>query len=395
MTYSQVRRDPCVCVTGLLHKGEEFPSHVWHNSFLCVTWLKVSFIQYSRVCRVSRDLFTYTYIHVCTYIYVYICIYICIYIHIYIYIYVYTYICIYIHSACRVSRDLFTCATWLVHMSSTSHSHNSYILSLLQGSFAKETYHLKDTRDVTYPQTEEIRLKRITTAKIITTANIHTIHTYCQFEFSLMNCEWLINTMELMWTPKDIIRICPIHMSHSPCPMSHSQQSHVSFTSVTWLIHTSTVFFGQCMQHARVCAKRCIHMCDMTYLYESHFWYICVTWRMHTCKVSFITCVTWSIHTCDVTRSHGSHVWFTRVTWPTHTCKVSFIHATWLIRMCDMSHAHLWHDSSIHAASTRVSHAIYSHVRCDSFICAMWLIHMCDVTHSYAWHSPTHGGDQT
>jgi len=169
---------------------------------------------------------------------------------------------------------------------------------------------------------------------------------------------------------------CPIHMSHSPCPMSHSQQSHVPFTSVTWLIHTSTVFFGQCMQHARVCAKRCIHMCDMTYLYESHFWYICVTWRMHTCKVSFITCVTWSIHTCDVTRSHGSHVWFTRVTWPTHTCKVSFIHATWLIRMCDMSHAHLWHDSSIHAASTRVSHAIYSHVRCDSFICAMWLIHM-------------------
>ena len=308
MTYSQVRRDPCVCVTGLLHKGEEFPSHVWHNSFLCVTWLKVSFIQYSRVCRVSRDLFTYTYIHVCTYIYVYIyvyiCIYICIYIHIYIYIYVYTYICIYIHSACRVSRDLFTCATWLVHMSSTSHSHNSYILSLLQGSFAKETYHLKDTRDVTYPQTEEIRLKRITTAKIITTANIHTIHTYCQFEFSLMNCEWLINTMELMWTPKDIIRICPIHMSHSPCPMSHSQQSHVPFT---WVIH-----------HV-LCPIHSSHMS------HSHQWHD-----------SFIQAQFFLVNACSTRACVPSDVF---------TC------ATWLIYMSHIFYSYVWHDACTHAKS--------------------------------------------
>jgi len=135
MTYSQVRRDPCVCVTGLLHKGEEFPSHVWHNSFLCVTWLKVSFIQYSRVCRVSRDLFTYTY----TCLYIYICIYICIYM--YIYMYIYTYIYIYIYVYIYIARVVFHATysharpdwfTWVPRPIHTIHTYCLFYRALLQ-----------------------------------------------------------------------------------------------------------------------------------------------------------------------------------------------------------------------------------------------------------------------
>jgi len=37
--------------------------------------------------------------------------------------------------------------------------------------------------------------------------------------------------------------------------------------------------------------------------------------------------------------------------------------STWLIRMCNVTHAYRWH---------------------DSFICLTWLIHTCDMTHSYA-----------
>ena len=61
---------------------------------------------------------------------------------------------------------------------------------------------------------------------------------------------------------------------------------------------------------------------------------------------------------------------FKRVASHIHKCDMDhpcYCHITvmWLIRMWDMTHSYVWH---------------------DSFICAIWLIHMCDMTHSYVWH---------
>ena len=38
---------------------------------------------------------------------------------------------------------------------------------------------------------------------------------------------------------------------------------------------------------------------------------------------------------------------------------------TWLVDMCDMTHSHMWHDSSM---------------------CVTWLIHTVDMTHTHVWH---------
>jgi len=48
----------------------------------------------------------------------------------------------------------------------------------------------------------------------------------------------------------------------------------------------------------------------------------------------------------------------------------AMISVTWPIHMCNMTHSHVWHDSSI---------------------CATWHIHMCDMTHSYLFHCDTAG----
>jgi len=112
---------------------------------------------------------------------------------------------------------------------------------------------------------------------------------------------------------------------------------------------------------------RAIHMGDMT----SH---------IHTCDVTDffngvmtwyeLICVTWLIRVCDMTHSC---VWHD-----------SFICVTSLIHMCDMTHSYVWHDSFI-----RVTWLIYmcdtthSYVWNDSFICVTRLIYICDTTHSY------------
>jgi len=86
----------------------------------------------------------------------------------------------------------------------------------------------------------------------------------------------------------------------------------------------------------------------------------------------------------DMTNSHVGHYSF--------VCAISLVH------MCDMTHSHMWNDSStyvtwiIHRSTSH--HVIndmcdrtHSYVRHDSFICATWLIHMCNMMHSYVQHN--------
>ena len=51
--------------------------------------------------------------------------------------------------------------------------------------------------------------------------------------------------------------------------------------------------------------------------------------------------------------------------------------------MCDMTHSHVWHDSSVLLLLLSLRHD--SFIR-DSLICETWFIHMWDMTHSYARH---------
>jgi len=60
---------------------------------------------------------------------------------------------------------------------------------------------------------------------------------------------------------------------------------------------------------------------------------------------------------------------------------IPFICVTWLIRMCDMTHSYVRHDSFICATwLIHMCDMTHSYVRHDSFICVTWLIHMCDAT---------------
>jgi len=74
---------------------------------------------------------------------------------------------------------------------------------------------------------------------------------------------------------------------------------------------------------------------------------------------------TWLIRLCDTTHAYVRHDSFICAKWLIHMCDMTH-------SLCDMTHSYVRHDSFI--------------VRHDSSICATWLIHMCDMTHSCVRH---------
>jgi len=144
----------------------------------------------------------------------------------------------------------------------------------------------------------------------------------------------------------------------------------------------------------------------MTHAYGGHDSFICRTWLIHTLDMTHScvwhdssTCATWLIsmfsHQPFAHLHLHSHVWMSQDTHinesitmsPSHMSHITHgsamdgpcqhmyardirSHAftyigTWLIHMCDMTHAYVWH---------------------DSFICGTWLIHTLDITQSHVWH---------
>jgi len=60
---------------------------------------------------------------------------------------------------------------------------------------------------------------------------------------------------------------------------------------------------------------------------------------------------------------------------------------TWLIRVCDMTHSYMWHDSFVYVTwLIRICDMTHSCVWHDSFVYVTWLIRICDMTHSFMWH---------
>jgi len=78
--------------------------------------------------------------------------------------------------------------------------------------------------------------------------------------------------------------------------------------------------------------------------------------------------------------SHGTHMNESCHIWMSH-------YASWLIRMCAMTHSYVCHDSFICVPwFIHMCAMTHSYVCHDSFICVPWFIHMCAMTHSYVCH---------
>ena len=95
------------------------------------------------------------------------------------------------------------------------------------------------------------------------------------------------------------------------------------------------------------------------------------------------------------------------------------IYGTWLVRICDLTHSYVWHDS-IHMCDMTHPHLWHTSFKClawlhpyvwyDSFTyvtclihvfgmtpstCVTWLIHMCEMTHPHVWHDSIRVCDMT
>jgi len=124
-----------------------------------------------------------------------------------------------------------------------------------------------------------------------------------------------------------------------------------------------------------------------------------VTGDRYTWHVSFI-CVTWLIRICDMSHSHVWRDSIVRALWlRLHVCDLIYISAIiiyfcpastphcrqrlicvpWLLHKCDVFQSCVWHD-------TFTCDVTYLCVCRDSFICATWHIHTCDMSHSYVGH---------
>ena len=176
------------------------------------------------------------------------------------------------------------------------------------------------------------------------------------------------------------------------CDMIHMGCAHLCGI---WLICEMTRSHVCDMTHSHVWDMTHSHMWDMTH---SHVWDVthpCV--RHDSCMRFFVLgwwvmclfwndsfiCVTWLIHMCCMIGVSFRALPVIRMWDMTHSYvrHDSFIYGTWLIRMFDMTHSYVLHDWCI-----LKSLSCQSYVRHDSFICETWLIHIFDMTYSYVRH---------
>jgi len=126
------------------------------------------------------------------------------------------------------------------------------------------------------------------------------------------------------------------------CDTTHSSMWRVSFIHVTRLIHPWRVCDTTHSSMWRVSfihVTRLIHpwrVCDMTHSSMWHVPFIYVTRLIHPCHMTHPS--TWCTSSTSVTRRI-----LTSMSWVKGGMCV-----TWLIRLCDMTHSFMSHDSSIY-----------------------------------------------
>jgi len=214
-----------------------------------------------------------------------------------------------------------------------------------------------------------------------------------------------------------LIYLYIFNLYYSYISESHHVTSCDLFIGVKWLIHiliwfnhsvTSRHTYERVTSH--VWMSHVKHLNEWRHTYE---WVTSHTWMSHVTHMNesrhtyeWVTSHIWMSHVphmnesshlmrvCEwVTHMNKSHIWMSHTyEWVTHmkeshtksnsqkldsslplvrACDMtyvwqdSFICVTWLVHMCDMTHAYVWH---------------------DSFMCLTWLVPKCDMTNSYVWH---------
>ena len=182
--------------------------------------------------------------------------------------------------------------------------------------------------------------------------------------------------------------------------MTHSWKCDSFVTNMThsWNVTPSCVTFEMsdaltclCVYVCGICNwLRLTHMCGMML---GGWWisvrdsFIVVQCMTYSCVWhDSIICVTWLVYMCDMTHLY---VW--------HIARGMMNISLWLIYKCDAptcsyvlhswfnyTHSCVWHHAR--GIMNISSWLLYICGICASSICATWLIRMCDMTHSYVWH---------
>jgi len=395
-----------LCTISLVHKYGVTHSHVWRDSFICVTWL-IHVWQDPFIC-LWRDVCDVT--HCETGYGSFICVtwpfYICDRPHLY------------------VCHDTFPYVAWLIHAWHDSLICMTWLFCVV--SFIRVTW-LVQMWDLTHSYAWRDSSVRVTWL----------IHTCGVTHFHM----WHVWHKMYVWHN---LFICVPR----PCGVTYSYVWH-GFSSAC--MAAQPVWYKMYVWYNLfICVPHPIHTCDMTHTrakYGVPRWSRGDGWVMSHMTTASESCHTFFVHTCDMTHSKShmirSYVWHDSVTQDslapvTHTWSewvmprhvtlafVSCIHVTWLThsgltRSCHtylervtwLTHMGLTHmglTRSCHTYLERVSRVtschIMSHSRlsrayvwhqahCDALICVTrlihmcemkWLIHMCDMTHSYVWH---------
>jgi len=156
------------------------------------------------------------------------------------------------------------------------------------------------------------------------------------------------------------------------CVMTHWCVWRDALVCVTWLVGACDVIRWCVWRDPLIRVTWLIHLWDTTHSCVRHDLFRCVcrdcltqvTWLIHVCVETHYVCnMTHSY--VDITRSNEWHD--------------SFVCVTWLIRVRDMTHSHVWLHVLIQVDPQRIRFDIAD-------IRAAWIIRMCTMTSVYVQH---------
>jgi len=270
MTHSYVWHDSFICVTWLIHMCDMTHSHVWHDSFIYVTWLiHMCDMTHSHVWHDSFIYDTYTCVHrVCAHEFVSMCTWVREYVHMSSWVCAhenprdpnYFHVCDTIHS--YVWHDSFICVTWLNHICDMTHSYVTH---------TRTWTHSMCTCGTWEPESSDIFL-------------------YVWHD-SFICVTWLI------------FHVWPIHMRD----MTHSYMTRTRTRTCTVCVHVART---QEFRTIFICVTWFIHMCDTTHSFVWHDY-------SHMCHDSCIR------HTHTHTHAHTQYVY----SWHMRTQKIRLLWA--------------------------------------------------------------------
>jgi len=226
--------------------------HVWHDSFICVTWL----------------------IHMCDMTHW------CVWHYWFIWVPWVIYRCAMTHS--YVCHDSFICVPWLIHMCDMGAMSHLYVRAspLPQPLLTSATWliHMRDMTDL-YGWDDSFICSGVATAAA-TVYMCDMTHSYVWHDsFICVTC--LIHMGDMThWYVRASLPSQPLVTCDT-----HTDTHVILVTCVTWLFHITHLYYSSiCSGVAAVAATG--HMCDMTGSYVWHDLFIWVTWLIDMCDMT-------------------------------------------------------------------------------------------------------------